>query len=211
MARARATQAELHYTSFGPADRERQQLAERSRTLAEEIAKLQVVSPIAGVVATPRLQDLAGSYVKQGAVLVAVNGESTMRARIFVPEIAIQYLHVGERADLKLDSAFLPVAGRVVSIAPATAAMTEGLIPKEKYFEGFRQPLYYATIIELPSNGLLREGMPGTGKFRRAAAAWPASFGDSLASTQSGTEDMVNVKIGRENEVAATREPFPLA
>jgi hypothetical protein len=100
-----------------------------------------------------------------------------MRARIFVPEVAIQYLHLGAPADMKLDSIFRPVAGRVVAIAPATAAMTEGLVPKEKYFEGFRQPQYYAAIIELPSNGFLRDGMPGTGKIqirRRSLAdfAW---------------------------------------
>jgi hypothetical protein len=70
------------------------------------------------------------------------------------------------RADLKLDSVFRPIAGKVVSIAPVTAAMTEGLVPKEKYFEGFRQGLYYATMIDLPSQGFLREGMPGTGKIR---------------------------------------------
>jgi putative peptide zinc metalloprotease protein len=177
VATARATQAELRYASFGAAERERQRLADRNRDLAAEMAKLQVVSPIAGVVVTSRLQDLAGSYIKEGAFLVEVNGLATMRARIFVPEVAIQYLHLGAPADMKLDSIFRPVAGRVVAIAPATAAMTEGLVPKEKYFEGFRQPQYYAAIIELPSNGFLRDGMPGTGKIqirRRSLAdfAW---------------------------------------
>jgi putative peptide zinc metalloprotease protein len=166
VATARATQAELRYASFGMAERERQQLAERSRILSEEMARLQVVSPIAGVVVTPRVQDLAGSYIKEGTVLAEVDGLYTMRARIFVPEVAMRDIRSAARADLKLDSVFRPIAGKVVSIAPVTAAMTEGLVPKEKYFEGFRQGLYYATMIDLPSQGFLREGMPGTGKIR---------------------------------------------
>jgi hypothetical protein len=146
------------------------------------------VSPIAGVVVTPRVQDLVGSYVKEGTVLAEIDGISTMRARIFVPEVAMRYLRNGARADLKLDSVFRPIAGRVVTIAPVTAAMTEGLVAKEKYFEGFRQPLYYATMIDLPSQGFLREGMPGTGKIRTgrrsvAGFAWRLaqdSFGRKL-------------------------------
>jgi len=164
IATARATQAQLRYASFGSAERERQQLAARERNLAEKVSRLQVVSPISGVVVTPRLHDLPGSYLKEGAEIAEVDDLSSVRVRIFVPEIAMRDLRVGAPADLKLDALFRPVSGHVVTIAPMTELLPEGLVPKEKYYQGFRQPGFYAATIELPSQGELQEGMPGTGK-----------------------------------------------
>jgi putative peptide zinc metalloprotease protein len=164
VATARANQAALQYASFGAANRERQQLAERNLTLGDEVKKLNVVSPLAGVVVTPRLQDLLGSYLKEGTEVAEVQSQSSARVRIFIPEIAMRNLRVGERADVKLDAAFWPMRGKVVAIAAATEALPEGLMAKEKYYQGFRPPQYYAATIELPSNEHLREGMPGTGQ-----------------------------------------------
>ena len=45
VAAARSTAASLHYAGLGTAERERQQAQERSRTLAEELAQLQITSP----------------------------------------------------------------------------------------------------------------------------------------------------------------------
>ena len=165
VASARATEAELRYASFGAAERERQQLAERSRILDEQLAKLNVVSPLAGVVVTPRLHDLENAYLNEGAEIAEVDDLSLVQARIFVPEIAIRDIRVGAPANLKFDAFFRPLGGRVGAITPAaTQTIPEGLVPKDKYYQGFRQPEYYAATIELPSGGVLREGMPGTGK-----------------------------------------------
>lgn len=186
VATARATQAELRYASFGSAERERQQLAERSRTLDEQLAKLNVVSPLAGAVVTPRIHDLEGAYLKEGAEIAEVDDLSSVRVRIFVPEIAVRDLRVGAPANLKFDAFFHPVRGRVMAIAPiAMQAIPEGLVPKEEYYEGFRQHEYYAATIELQSREVLREGMPGTGKIwvgRRSLAgfAWRLTH-DSVA------------------------------
>ena len=164
VATARATQAQLRYASFGSAERDRQQLTERERILSEKLSKLNVITPIAGVVVTPRVQDLQSSYLKDGAVVAEVDDLSAVRARIFIPGITMRDMRVGAPADLKFDALFRPVSGKVVSIAPVTEALPEGLVPKEKYYQGFRQPEYYAATIEMPSNGKLHEGMPGTGK-----------------------------------------------
>ncbi len=164
VATSRATQAQLRYASFGSAERERQRLEERTRILAEQVAKLDVVSPLAGVVVTPRLQDLEGAYLKEGVEIAEVDDLSSARGRIYIPGIAMRDLRIGEPADLKFDSLFRPVRGKVVAIAPVSHAISEGLLPQEKYYEGFREPEYYAATIELPSGGGLREGMPGTGK-----------------------------------------------
>ena len=166
VATARATQAELRYASFGPAERERQQLAERSRILNDEVAKLRVVSPLAGVVATARMQDMVGSYLKQGAEIAEIDNLSQARVRIFVPELAMRDLRLGAAANVKFDAFFRPVPGRVVAIAAANEGLPEGLIPKEKYYQGFRPPQYYAATIALNSLQGLREGMPGTGQVR---------------------------------------------
>ena len=165
IATARARQAELRYVSFGSAERERQQLAERSRNLNERLAKLNVVSPLAGVVVTPQLQDLENAYLKEGAEIAEVDDLSSVWARIFVPETAVRDIRVGAPANLKFDAFFHPMSGKVVAIAPAaTQTIPEGLVPKEKYYQGFRQPQYYAATVELPSGGVLWEEMPGTGK-----------------------------------------------
>lgn len=166
VATARATQAQLKYASFGTAERERQQLAERSQILAEKLSKLNVVSPVAGVVVTARLHDLENAYLKEGSEIAEVDDLSHVRVRIFVPEIAMRDLRVGAPADLKLDAYFRPITGRVVAVASAAQALPEGLVPKEKYYQGFREPQYYAATVELSSDGVLREGMPGTGKIR---------------------------------------------
>ena len=164
VAAARATQAQLRYASFGSTERERQQLAERERNLAERLSKLQVVSPVSGVVVTPRLHDLQGAYLKEGTDIAEVDDLSSVRVRIFVPEIAVRDLRIGAPADLKLDSMFRPIGGHVVAVSPISEALPEGLVPKENFYQGFRQPGFYAATIELPSDGQMREGMPGTGK-----------------------------------------------
>lgn len=164
MATDRATQAELRYASFGAADRDRQQQQERSRELSEKVARLNVVSPIAGIVVTPRLHDLQGEYLKEGTEIAEVNDISTVRVRIFVPQIALRDIRLGAPADLKLDAQLRPLQGKVVAIATTMGTMPEGLMPKERYYEGFRQTEYYNAVIEVPSGGTLMQGMPGTGK-----------------------------------------------
>jgi|HubBroStandDraft_1064217.scaffolds.fasta_scaffold00812_17 putative peptide zinc metalloprotease protein len=160
----RARQAELRYASFGTAERDRQQLQARSQILSDKLAKLDVVSSLSGVIVTPRLRDLQDAYLKEGAEIAEIDDLSSVRVRIFVPQIALRDIRVGAPADLKLDAYFRPMRGKVVAIASIIGAIPEGLIPKEEHYEGFRQTEYYTAIIELPSDGRLREGMPGTGK-----------------------------------------------
>ena len=164
MATHRATQAELRYSSFGSAERERQRLQARSRILSEELGKLDVVSPLAGIIVTPRLHDLQGAYLKEGAEIAEVDDLSSVRVRIFIPQIALRDIRLGQPADLKLDAYFHPLRGKVVAIGSSMGTIPEGLVPNEKHYEGFRQLEYYNAIIELPSGGVLWEGMPGTGK-----------------------------------------------
>jgi putative peptide zinc metalloprotease protein len=177
VATARATQAQLSYAAFGSAERDRQRLAERSRALDDQVTRLQVVSPLPGVVATPRLHDLLGTEIQAGAEIAEVDNLATVLARIYVPETLLRDLHQGARAQLLPDSSFGLISGSVATIAPAPASLPDGLIEQAKSYSGFRQPQYYVATVALKGDGSLFVGMSGTAKIfvkRRsvAAAGW---------------------------------------
>ncbi|HVO81576.1 MAG TPA: HlyD family efflux transporter periplasmic adaptor subunit [Terriglobales bacterium] len=175
LASARATEAQLRYAAFGVAERERQRLAERNRVLNDQVAKLNVTSPLAGVVVTPRFQDLLGTELQAGAEVAEVDNLATVLARIYVPEVALRDVRPGARAQLRLDSSFGVISGSVAAIAPAPALLPDGLIEQAKAYEGFRQPQYYVATVVLKGGGSLRAGMSGTGKIfvqRRSLAGY---------------------------------------
>ncbi|HUK87390.1 MAG TPA: HlyD family efflux transporter periplasmic adaptor subunit, partial [Terriglobales bacterium] len=159
---ARATEAQLRYTDFGTADRERQQLQERSRLLQQQVSMLTITSPISGEVMTPRVSDRLGSRVEAGTELVEVASLGTLRARIYLPEFAVRKARPDAPVRLLPDSAASPIPGKVLSIAPATAEIAAGLIHQEQY-RGVRPPAFYTVTLEVPNpDGRLKSGMAGT-------------------------------------------------
>lgn len=165
-AASRATQAQLRYADFGVADQERRRAAERSRLLADEVARLEITSPIAGEVMTPRVADLLGSREEAGTELVEVADLSTLRARIFVPEFEIRKISVDpdhpQAASLLLDSSLGSFPAVVKALAPASSEMAAGLIPQTRY-KGIRPPTFYVATIEVQNpRGQLRSGTAGT-------------------------------------------------
>jgi multidrug resistance efflux pump len=169
---ARMRQAQLSYTDIGSARSELASRTGRYRSLSQQVAELRVASPISGVVVTPNLKDRAGSFVQDGEPLAEVDDNTTLQARIFLPEFRIQRVSAGAPVSLLLRSVFQPVRGRVNSIAPASSEMPHGLIPEEKY-KGIAQPAYYvATVLLLNPGGKMRFGMSGDAKIeiRRQSA-----------------------------------------
>lgn len=164
LAEARAQQAQFKYADFGPAEQQRRQLQARERVIREQLAQLQVVSPTAGVVTTPRPADLAGAYVVPGTRLLEVADLSTMEARVYLPEYDVRDLRTGARANLHLDSWVRSVPGTVIAIAPAPSQLAPGLISKQQTYEGLLPPPYYVVWIELGNTRDLRESMSGTAK-----------------------------------------------
>jgi multidrug resistance efflux pump len=163
-AAARATSAQLQYAGYGPAQRERQRLAERHRVLTDQTSHLQLVSPIVGTVVTPRLRDLVGSYIEAGTTVAEVADLSTMKARLYLPEHELRKIQVGTRASLRCNSLFGAVDGTVVSIAPIPWEIAPGLIDMSKY-KGIRQPQFFVLTIAVPNPaGTLFSGMTGTAK-----------------------------------------------
>lgn len=162
VATARATEAQLRYAAYGVADRERQQLAERSRLLDDQVAMLTITSPIAGQVMTPRVADRTGSRIEPGTELVEVADLSTLRARIYLPEFAVRKTQVGANARLLPDAVVISLSGKVQSVAPASSEVAAGLTEHAQY-RGIRPPTFYAVTIEVSnSTGELKAGMAGT-------------------------------------------------
>ncbi len=165
-AEAKAREAQMKYANLGSARAERASQVRRSRSVSEQVAALQVASPISGVVATPRLRDRVGSFVQKGDVLADVDDARTFKAQIFIPEFQVQRLRAGAPASLKLESLFQPVRGEVGSIAPASSELAPGLAQAEKY-KGIAPPSYFvATVLVSNVGGMLRSGMSGDAKIQ---------------------------------------------
>jgi len=172
IAAALTTQAALKYATLGATQREYQRLSEQDQTLRSELAHLQVSSPISGVVVTPRMHDLLGSYLKSGGVIAEISDTSEMKARIYLPEASMREVRLGARAKVKLDAVGSSAPGQVSALAPASTEIEPGLLPVAEY-EGIRASTYYVATVVVPNqHGELREGMSGTAKIysRRRSA-----------------------------------------
>jgi len=164
VASARATQAELHYAELGPARNERQRLAESSRQLAEQVSLLQINSPIAGVIVTPQVGDLLGSYLESGNEAVEIADLSTLRVRIYVREVDVHKVQTGAHARLLCDGQSGFLDSTVSSIAPVSGNRASGLAEEDPY-KGLRPSSFYAADVLVSNpNGRLKVGHPGTGR-----------------------------------------------
>jgi putative peptide zinc metalloprotease protein len=180
VAGSNATQAQLQNEPFVAAESERQSSAERSRSLGDQVAHLHLFSPISGIVVTPRVRDLVGSYARPGTAIAEIADLSQMRVRIYVPEYSLQWVRPESQALVKLDGRFRTIQARLSSLAPASTDIEAGLINAEDY-EGIRLPHYYVATVVIPNDDrLLKEGMSATTKIYSdrhsiAALAWRAS------------------------------------
>ncbi|HKW24405.1 MAG TPA: efflux RND transporter periplasmic adaptor subunit [Terriglobales bacterium] len=164
LAESRVQQAQFSYTGFGPAEQQRRQLQERDRLLSQQLSQLQMLSPTAGVVTTPRPADLAGAYLVPGATVLEIADLSTMEARVYLPEYEVRDLRPGARVDLHLDSWLGTLPGTLTAIASAPSQIAPGLVPKQQAYEGLRPPPNYVAWITLENTRNLRENMAGTAK-----------------------------------------------
>ena len=162
-ATARARQAQLTYTDFA-AEKQRQQMAAQEQLLRDELSRLDISSPVAGRVLSPRLRDRLGSYVSAGTELAQVGALDSMRARVYVPEFAVRKVSVGAAASLHLDSFFTSRSARVISLEPASSEIEAGLVHETPY-KGIRPPAFYVATLLIPNpDGRLRPGMSGNAR-----------------------------------------------
>jgi len=76
-------------------------LETQRRYRAEQLQLASVMSPIAGVVTTPKLREKIGQHVKKGDLIAEVQELRTVRAEISVPESEIGDVKVGQPVVLK--------------------------------------------------------------------------------------------------------------
>ncbi len=155
--------AQLRYAGFGQAIALERQTAAVNRTLKNQAEKLNVISPLSGTVMTPRLENLAGSYVKEGTLLVEIADTDQMRVRIFVPEYEVRYVHSSAPVSLKFDAFTSTYDTQVSKLYPAPDEISPGLLLKENY-RGVGEPRYYIAESVMTNPGTFRVGMIGTAK-----------------------------------------------
>jgi len=163
-AAAAVNSAELHYAGTGAALQKRDQLAQESRILDSEVATLELKTPITGVVTTPRVSDLLGSYVTVGTELAEVDDMRIMRARIYVSEYEMYKYRADSAVRLQVDGIFRKWDTRSVSVSPMSSEIAPGLLDLSK-FKGMRAPTFYALdLLVKNGDGRLKPGMIGTAK-----------------------------------------------
>jgi putative peptide zinc metalloprotease protein len=96
--------------------------------LEQQLHLVDVSSPAAGVIATPRLKDRIGERVTRGDLIAKVFGQSTVTAEIRVSEKEIADVHVGQTVAVKArafpEKSFL---SRITAIAPVAIEDEGGL------------------------------------------------------------------------------------
>jgi putative peptide zinc metalloprotease protein len=156
-----ATSAALHYAEFGAATQERERTARHQQVLGWEAANLNIVSPIAGTVLTPRIADRLGSYVQEGTELLEIADLRVMRARIFVSEHDLYKLSPDVRVRLQVDGLWKRWDSRIDSPAPQSSQI-DPVLAEENKFRGLRPPNFYVVGAQINnSNGQLKPGMVG--------------------------------------------------
>ncbi len=164
MASERANVASLHYTEYGTALKDREQLAAQAFQLSRRNAELQLDSPISGIVLTPRVRDLTGSYLAEGSPLLQVADISQFRARIYVSEFDLYKIQKSAQAKLQVQGLLKKWQAQIVSIAPGPTEMDPNLGGKVE-FKGMNPPHFYLVdLIVQNSNLALRPGMIGVAR-----------------------------------------------
>ena len=162
-ATARSTEASIRYAGLGTAERERQQALAQDRAFHEQMKRLELTSPIAGIVVTPRLDDLVGRYVPAGTEVAEVTDTSTLTARIYIPEFDLGKVRVGAAVRLQPQSEIVPLSASLGSLAPVAITIDPGVAEKSQ-FTGLTPPQFYVASVRLRGDQQLCEGMTGTAK-----------------------------------------------
>jgi multidrug resistance efflux pump len=133
-------------------------LETQRRYYEEQIQRVDLVSPIAGVITTHKLKGKLGQHVLKGDLLAKVHELKTVTAEIAVSEKEISDVRVGQKVLLKA-RAFPQQSfeGTVTSIAPTVSK------PKEKELATTEKTILVTTQLDNASL-LLKSEMTGTAK-----------------------------------------------
>lgn len=164
VAKATAATALLRNANLGMTTGNRERLAQQTAELASEVSKLNLQSPISGVVLTPRVRDRLGAYLVEGTELLEVANLDTVRARIYLSEHDMNKLLPDSYARFEVDGTFGLREARGLTLTPQPAQIPPGLVDLTKY-RGLRPPNFYVAALLLDNpGGRLKPGMTGTAR-----------------------------------------------
>jgi putative peptide zinc metalloprotease protein len=154
----------LRYADYGSAEKERDRLGQQTSDFAAEVTHLEVKSPIAGQVTTPRVGDKVGSYVVEGTELAEVADLSRLRARIYISEFEMYKFGPDSAARLQVDGLWGKRDARTVAIEPVSSDIAPALMDLSK-FKGQSPPRFYVFELLVENlTGPMRPGMTGTAR-----------------------------------------------
>lgn len=131
-------------------------LQAHDRFIKEQLASLEILSPIDGVVTTHKLKEKIGENVKKGDLVAEVYAMKLVNVEIAVPENEIGEVRIGQKVVLKARAYPQETfEGKVISIAPVATRPSEGWIAD--------RTVLVTTLLD-NSRGLLKPEMTGHGK-----------------------------------------------
>jgi multidrug efflux pump subunit AcrA (membrane-fusion protein) len=132
---------------------------ERAREL---LGKAQLRTPIDGVVSTPHVENFAGRRLQYGDSFAEVVDASSAVVDVAIDDTDITLLRSGLKAVVKLNSyAMRTFHGDVIVVSPKGQLQGESRV-------------FFARVLVLNPDGLIRTGMEGRGK---VAVGWhPAGY-----------------------------------
>jgi multidrug resistance efflux pump len=138
-------------------------LEARRDHLTQQLTRLTVRSPIAGVITTRKLREKVGEFVDRGDLIATVHELNTISAEIAVPEKEIADVRIGQNVWLKARAYPEQIfEGRVISIAPAVtqSKISDGAAEET----GLRPRTVLVTTQIRNEAGLLKGAMTGQAK-----------------------------------------------
>jgi putative peptide zinc metalloprotease protein len=163
-ASTRAKSASLLYANLGVALKERESSDRQRREWTSHGSHLEISSPLAGVVLTPRLQDRLGTFLQEGTEVAEVADLGLMQARVSVSEHDISKLRTGFPARLQVDGFTRKWQSRAGLIAPVSSER-DPRVEEHTQYSGLNPPMFYVVDLTIAnSQNLLRPGMVGTAR-----------------------------------------------
>ena len=182
MVSQRANSAEMHYSGYGAALKERQQLAEQLQEITEMNSAMKLISPITGTVVTPKTEDLVGKYLKEGSELLEVADLTSLRARIYISEYSLEKVKAGAGSKLEVQGLARKWSAQVSQIAEWPSEMDPKLGgPNE--LKGMNSPHFYVVDLIVDNADLkLKPGMAGVARIYGARRSLGGILWEGIAN-----------------------------
>lgn len=141
-------------TTAGQRQLEADYLRDEMTRSTDQLSRMTLHSELAGVVATPHVENLTGKKLSTGDPIMELVSTDTLVVDVTVPERDVALLKVGAPANIKLEA--FPTStfhGTVSVISPSGEAVGDGRV-------------FFARIAVPNANGEVRPGMQGFSKIR---------------------------------------------